>query len=52
MPFQYFCRYGLGAKERRHAEVDVLQYGTLMHYLFEKIFRSPPSSGPSGRPSS
>ena len=40
-PFQYFCRYGLGAKERRHAEVDVLQYGTLMHYLFEKIFREP-----------
>ena len=31
--FQYFCRYGLNAKERRRAEVDVLQYGTLMHYL-------------------
>ncbi len=39
--FQYFCRYGLDAKERRHAEVDVLQYGTLMHYLFERIFRLP-----------
>ena len=37
--FQYFCKYGLGAKERRTAEVDVLQYGTLMHYLFEKVFR-------------
>ena len=36
-PFQYFCRYGLGAKERRHAEVDVLQYGTLMHYLFRCV---------------
>lgn len=38
-PFQYFCRYGLNAKERRPAEVDVMQYGTLMHYLFEQVFR-------------
>lgn len=38
-PFKYFCRYGLGAKERRPAEVDVMQYGTLMHYLFERVFR-------------
>lgn len=38
-PFKYFCRYGLNARERRPAEVDVLQYGTMMHYLFEKIFR-------------
>ena len=36
--FKYFCRYGLGAKERRPAEVDAMQYGTLMHYLFEKTF--------------
>lgn len=41
-PFKYFCRYGLNAKERRPAEVDVLQYGTLMHYLFERIFRESP----------
>ena len=39
--FQYFCRYGVRARERRPAEVDVLQYGTLMHYLFEKVFREP-----------
>ena len=38
-PFKYFCRFGLGARERRPAEVDVLQYGTLMHYLFEQVFR-------------
>ena len=25
--FQYFCKYGLGARERRTAEVDVLQLG-------------------------
>ncbi len=41
-PFKYFCRYGLNAKERRPAEVDVMQYGTLMHYLFERIFREEP----------
>ena len=39
--FKYFCRYGLNAKERRPAEVDVMQYGTLMHYLFEQVFRAP-----------
>ena len=38
--FRYFCRYGLNARERRPAEVDVMQYGTLMHYLFEQVFRS------------
>ncbi len=41
-PFQYYCRYGLNARERRPAQVDVLQYGTLMHYLFEQVFREPP----------
>lgn len=41
-PFKYFCRYGLNAQERRPAEVDVLQYGTLMHYLLEKVFSQPP----------
>lgn len=41
-PFQYFCRYGLNARERRPAQVDVLQYGTLMHFLFERVFREPP----------
>lgn len=40
-PFKYFCRYGLNARERRPAEVDVLQYGTLMHYILEQIFSKP-----------
>ncbi len=35
--FWYFCRYGLGAKSKKTAEVDVLRYGTLMHYVFEQI---------------
>lgn len=42
--FKYFCRYGLNAKERRPAEVDVMQYGTLMHFLFEKVFREEPEA--------
>ncbi|MBE6822430.1 PD-(D/E)XK nuclease family protein [Caproiciproducens sp. LBM24188] len=37
--FQYFCRYGLNAKERRAAEMDALEYGSLMHYLLEHLFR-------------
>lgn len=37
-PFMYFCQYGLRAREKRPAEVDVMQYGTIMHYIFEMIF--------------
>ncbi len=37
--FQYFCRFGLNAKERRAAELDALEYGSLMHYLLEKLFK-------------
>ncbi|WP_050698397.1 PD-(D/E)XK nuclease family protein [Anaeromassilibacillus senegalensis] len=37
--FQYFCRFGLHAKERRTAELDALEYGSLMHYLLEHLFR-------------
>lgn len=37
--FQYFCRYGLRIKERKPAVIDNLQYGTLMHYIFERFFR-------------
>ena len=41
-PFKYFCRYGLNARERRPAQVDVLQYGSIMHHLLEKIFSLSP----------
>ena len=37
--FQYFCEYGLKVKERRKAVIDALEYGTLIHYLFEEFFR-------------
>lgn len=36
--FRYFCQYALGARERRTAEVDAMQYGTVMHYVFERMF--------------
>ena len=37
-PFMYFCEYGLGAKERRRAAIDALEYGTLIHHIFEHFF--------------
>ncbi len=36
--FRYFCQYGVSAKERRTAEIDAMQYGNIMHFIFEKIF--------------
>ena len=39
-PFMYFCEYGLKARERRRAAVDSLEYGTLIHYIFERFFSS------------
>lgn len=37
--FQYFCRYGVNARERRAAELDALEYGSLMHYLLQRLFQ-------------
>ncbi len=37
--FAYFCKYGLFAKERKKANFDALEYGSLMHFIFEKIFK-------------
>ena len=39
-PFRYFCEYGLHIRERRKATVDALEYGTLMHHIFEVFFGS------------
>ena len=39
-PFRYFCEYGLRIRERRRATVDALEYGTLMHHIFERFFGS------------
>ncbi len=38
--FQYFCRYGLNVKERRAAELDALEYGSLMHFLLQRLFQN------------
>lgn len=35
--FSYFCRYGLKAKKLQPADFDVLQRGTIVHYVLEKI---------------
>ena len=35
--FQYFCTYGLRLKERKKARIDALAYGSLIHFLLEKM---------------
>lgn len=35
--FSFFCRYGLSAKKIQPADFDVLQRGTIVHYVLEKI---------------
>lgn len=37
--FSYFCRYGLRAKKLRQADMDVLQRGTIVHYVLEKMIQ-------------
>lgn len=36
--FSYFCNYGLRIRERRKAEINPMEYGTLVHYILEKFF--------------
>lgn len=35
--FMYFCRYGLGARSRRKAELAAPEIGTLIHFVLEKL---------------
>jgi ATP-dependent helicase/nuclease subunit B len=37
--FQYFCCYGLNVRERRTAELNALEYGSLMHFLLQRLFQ-------------
>ncbi len=37
--FAYFCKYGLLTKERKKARFDALQYGNVIHFIFEKILK-------------
>lgn len=36
--FSYFCNYGLNVRERLKAEINPMQYGTLVHYILERFF--------------
>ena len=36
--FSYFCTYGLGIRERKKAEINPMEYGTMVHYILECFF--------------
>lgn len=36
--FSYFCAYGLRVRERLKAEINPMEYGTLVHYILEQFF--------------
>lgn len=38
--FQYFCQYGLKAKERKRAQFNSLEYGSLIHFLLENLLKN------------
>lgn len=38
--FQYFCNYGLRAKERNVASIDAMQFGNIVHYFLEQFLKS------------
>ncbi|MDD2362699.1 MAG: PD-(D/E)XK nuclease family protein [Oscillospiraceae bacterium] len=35
--FAYFCKYGVKAEPRRTADLDALAFGTLTHWVMEKV---------------
>lgn len=35
--FAYFCKYGLKAEPRRAADLDALAFGTLTHWVMERV---------------
>ncbi|MGN0489703.1 MAG: PD-(D/E)XK nuclease family protein [Ruminococcus sp.] len=37
--FQYFCKYGLRAKERRTASIDAMEFGNIVHYFLEEFLQ-------------
>jgi len=36
--FLYFCRYGLNLNPRKTVKLDAMEYGNVVHFLFENIF--------------
>lgn len=43
--FRYFCKFGIGAKPRKKAEMDPMQTGTVIHYVLEQIVKTKGSDG-------
>lgn len=37
-PFRYFCHYGIKAMPSERAKFDPRQYGSAVHYIFERLF--------------
>ncbi len=37
--FKYFCQYGMKATPRRKAALDLLEYGSVVHYVLENMLR-------------
>ena len=37
--FQYFCQYGMKATPRRRAELNPLEYGSVVHFVLENLLR-------------
>jgi len=46
--FAYFLQYGLKAKPRRAAELDLLEIGSFMHYVLENVVRDTEAAGGFG----
>lgn len=36
-PFRYFCHYGIKAQPNERAKFDPRQYGSAVHYIFERL---------------
>ena len=37
--FKYFCQYGMKATPRRRAELNLMEYGSVVHYVLENMLR-------------
>ena len=44
-PFKYFCRYGMGAKERKTASLDPASMGTVVHAVLERLLKNHSGGG-------
>lgn len=38
--FMYFCKYGMRAAPRRRAELNPLEYGSVIHYVLENLLKN------------